>query len=394
MFLRSTYRLLRRLGRSTIVIIVLLLLEAAGAAPFLQSHLYLGFLAIGAALIVPWAFPPRSPVGGECPPTAPAEGGRAASWLRSGQRRVLACEEQTLASPPRRTLIVGAGEAGTALARDLEEHFPADYDIVGFVEDDPGIGSENGWKILGRSEEIAELVRRHEVAEVIVATGSPLREGELPLDTHSLRALVASLTLEPEQPNRYAFWKRFFDVVFSLTALIATAPALGLAALAVKLTSAGPVFYAQERVGRGGGPFTIYKLRTMVCGAEDGTGPVLAQPRDPRITRVGRVLRATKLDEVPQFFNVLRGDMSVIGPRPERPCFVEEYCRHIPAYRERHRARPGISGLAQVNGGYRTHVYVKLRYDLLYVSRQSLWLDLQIVARTLRAILQNLNGEY
>src|SRR5262249_54094337 len=234
---------------------------------------------------------------------------------------------------------------------------------------------------------------------------SPLREGETEtswgatdclarLDTHSLRTLVSSLALDAARPNRYAFWKRLFDVSFSSGALIASAPALALAALAVNLASPGPLFYARERVGRGGRRFTIYKLRTMICGAENGTGPVLAQPHDPRITRIGRVLRATKLDEVPQFFNVLRGDMSVIGPRPERPCFVETYCRHIPAYTERHRVRPGISGLAQVNGGYRTHVYVKLRYDLLYVSRQSFWLDLQIVARTLRAIAQNLNGEY
>jgi lipopolysaccharide/colanic/teichoic acid biosynthesis glycosyltransferase len=183
-------------------------------------------------------------------------------------------------------------------------------------------------------------------------------------------------------------------VGFSLAALIATAPAVAVAALAVKLTSPGPVLYCQERVGRAGRRFTIYKLRTMVAGAEAETGPILAQRRDPRITWVGRVLRATKLDEVPQFFNVLRGDMSVIGPRPERPCFVEEYCRRIPAYPERHRVRPGISGLAQVHGGYRTHVYVKLRYDLIYVSRQSFWLDLEILARTVRAVAQNLNGEY
>jgi lipopolysaccharide/colanic/teichoic acid biosynthesis glycosyltransferase len=366
-----------RLARAAIIFFVLLCVGVAGRAPAHHHvHSTLGFLIVGAALLVPWAVAERAVAGVGA-----------------------VCEQRGVPPPRRRALIVGAGEAGTALARDLEEHFPKEYDIIGFVDADTAVLPENGWKILGPPEEIAVLVRQHRVDEVMVASAGLADGREAPDPTADrLPPLLTRDNLGIPVPalasTSYAVWKRFFDVTFSLAALVAAAPAVAVAALAIKLTSPGPVFYDQERVGRGGRRFTIYKLRTMVAGAEDGTGPVLAERRDSRITRVGRALRATKLDEIPQFFNVLRGDMSVIGPRPERPCFVEAYCHHIPAYDERHRVRPGISGLAQVHGGYRTHVYVKLRYDLIYVSRQSFWLDLQIVARTLRAIAQNLNGEY
>jgi lipopolysaccharide/colanic/teichoic acid biosynthesis glycosyltransferase len=178
-----------------------------------------------------------------------------------------------------------------------------------------------------------------------------------------------------------------------VAALVVAAPVAALAALAIKLTSRGPVFYHQERVGRDGQLFTIYKLRTMVEGAEKETGPTLAWRDDPRSTALGRILRATKLDEWPQFYNVLRGDMSVIGPRPERFCFVQAFGCHIPAYAQRHAIRPGITGLAQVIGGYRTHVYVKLQYDLIYLYNQSLWLDLWILLRTPLAIWQSIKRD-
>ena len=167
---------------------------------------------------------------------------------------------------------------------------------------------------------------------------------------------------------------------------------MALAALAIRLTSPGPALYRQERVGCGGRLFVIYKLRTMIEGAENETGPILARRDDPRSTMLGRILRVSKLDEWPQFYNVLRGDMSVVGPRPERPCFVGVFRRHIPAYSQRHTVRPGITGLAQVKGGYRTNVYVKLRYDLIYIHRQSLWLDLWILARTPLTILESIRG--
>jgi exopolysaccharide biosynthesis polyprenyl glycosylphosphotransferase len=194
--------------------------------------------------------------------------------------------------------------------------------------------------------------------------------------------------------RRWTFAKRAFDIGFSLAVLVVAAPALAVAAIAIRMTSRGAVLYRQERVGRDGRLFTIYKLRTMVEDAESETGPTLACPGDPRITRLGRFLRATKLDEAPQFYNVLRGEMSVIGPRPERPCFVEEFARQVPEYPRRHAVRPGITGLAQVHGGYRTPFHEKLRHDLDYIAGWTPWLDALVLIRTIRAVLQNLHGEF
>jgi lipopolysaccharide/colanic/teichoic acid biosynthesis glycosyltransferase len=133
--------------------------------------------------------------------------------------------------------------------------------------------------------------------------------------------------------------------------------------------------------------FRIYKLRTMVADAEQRTGPVLADPYDARMTTVGRWLRATRLDELPQFVNVIKGDMSVVGPRPERPEFVGQFLKEVPGYAKRHEVRPGITGLAQVYGGYLTTVYSKLRYDWLYLYRCSFWYDLRIIGLTIKVVL-------
>lgn len=181
--------------------------------------------------------------------------------------------------------------------------------------------------------------------------------------------------------------KRLFDVVVSLGVLVVSLPLMLLIAIGIRLTSPGPVFYVQKRAGLGGKPFHLIKFRTMVEGAEDMTGPVLAAENDPRITRIGRFLRATRLDELPQFFNVLKGDMSVVGPRPERPFFVNQFQEALPAYRYRLKVKPGITGLAQVEGKYDTEAEDKLRYDLYYIRNYSLLLDLQLIMQTLRVML-------
>lgn len=181
--------------------------------------------------------------------------------------------------------------------------------------------------------------------------------------------------------------KRVFDICVSSVCLVVTLPVLILAAIAVKLSSPGPAFYRQVRVGQNGRTFSLIKLRTMIPDAEKDTGPVLATSDDPRITRVGRILRATRLDELPQFINVLRGDMSFVGPRPERPEFVREFCNTIPEYKYRLKVKPGITGLAQVLGRYDTDAADKLRYDLYYIRNYSLLLDLQILMQTLRVML-------
>ncbi|MBE3590647.1 MAG: sugar transferase [Firmicutes bacterium] len=191
----------------------------------------------------------------------------------------------------------------------------------------------------------------------------------------------------PEIPPDYAWLKRLVDVAGALLLGAATAPVLALAAAAIALTSPGPVLYRQTRVGLHGRPFTIYKLRTMRVDAEAETGPTLATADDPRVTPVGRWLRALRLDELPQVWNVLRGDMSLVGPRPERPEFVRAFEAQLPHYRLRHNVRPGLTGLAQVMAAYSTDAEEKLRYDLTYIMQASPLLDLKILFLTVRAVL-------
>jgi len=183
------------------------------------------------------------------------------------------------------------------------------------------------------------------------------------------------------RPAHRAF-KRLFDVSISFAILALATPLLLLAALLIRLTSPGALFYRQTRIGANGQPFELLKFRTMIKDAERTTGPVLARRHDPRITPLGRLLRATRTDELPQLLNVLAGSMSLIGPRPERPPFVELLRQQLPGYDLRQAVKPGITGLAQVNGSYWTKPELKLRFDLMYIYNYSLWLDLRILART------------
>ncbi|MCX6363574.1 MAG: sugar transferase, partial [Actinobacteria bacterium] len=159
------------------------------------------------------------------------------------------------------------------------------------------------------------------------------------------------------------------------------------AAIAVALDDGFPVFFSQERVGRGSKLFRMHKLRTMVKDAEEACGPVLAEENDARVTAAGRFLRKYRIDEIPQLVNILRGEMSFVGPRPERAYFVEQYIAATPGYRERFNVKPGVTGLAQVSGGYATTPERKLKYDLIYMYHQTLAMDAQIVAETLRVVL-------
>ncbi len=181
--------------------------------------------------------------------------------------------------------------------------------------------------------------------------------------------------------------KRFMDVVIGIVALCVLAPVMLAVALAIKIDSRGPVMYHQERIGIGGRRFVLYKFRTMGEDAEEKTGPVLATIDDERITRVGRFLRSTRIDEIPQIFNVLRGEMSLVGPRPERPFFVEQFEKDIPGYTCRHTTEAGITGLAQVMSNYSTSTEDKLRYDILYTRNRSPLLDLKILLQTMKVIL-------
>jgi exopolysaccharide biosynthesis polyprenyl glycosylphosphotransferase len=184
--------------------------------------------------------------------------------------------------------------------------------------------------------------------------------------------------------------KRLFDLTMSGLLLICAAPLLGVLAIAIKLDSEGPVFYWQERLGRGGKPYRIHKLRTMRKDAEKLSGPVWASQKDPRVTRLGAFLRKTRLDEIPQVFAVFRGDMSFVGPRPERPFFVQQLKAQIPFFGLREAVKPGITGWAQIRFPYGSSVEdsrAKLEYDLYYVQHQSLFLDLAICFHTVKTVL-------
>jgi exopolysaccharide biosynthesis polyprenyl glycosylphosphotransferase len=190
--------------------------------------------------------------------------------------------------------------------------------------------------------------------------------------------------------TRYLTAKRCFDIFATIIGLILLSPLFPVVVILIKLDSRGPVFFSQERVGKKGRIFRIHKFRTMVQDAERKTGPVWAKKDDPRFTVVGRVLRKTKIDELPQLFNVIKGDMSLVGPRPERPCFVERFAEIMPGYNRRHDVIPGITGLAQLRNGYDStpkHLYRKLRYDVTYIKKMGMAIDFRILAETFLAVL-------
>lgn len=183
----------------------------------------------------------------------------------------------------------------------------------------------------------------------------------------------------------YPMIKRVLEIVFSIALLIFTLPVMLLAAIAIKLESPGPVFYKQVRVGHRGRNFEVIKLRSMRNDAEKN-GPQWATKNDPRVTHVGQFIRKTRIDELPQLINILRGDMSLIGPRPERPVFTEQFDKEIPGFKKRLAVKPGLTGWAQVNGGYEATPAEKLKYDLYYIEKQSLKLDLKILWKTVKVV--------
>ena len=212
-----------------------------------------------------------------------------------------------------------------------------------------------------------------------------LLESDAPAAAPALDARTAA------RSRRQTRYKRPFDLTIIALSLVLGFPVWlliwTLIPLAVWLADRGPVFYTQPRVGMKGRIFRIVKFRTMVVGAENGTGPVWASEEDGRVTRVGRLLRATHLDEVPQLINILRGEMNLVGPRPERPELVEAFCEKMPDFRLRLRVKPGIAGLAQMRGLYHMPPRKKLRYDNLYIETLSPWLDLKLLAGSFWTVL-------
>ena len=201
--------------------------------------------------------------------------------------------------------------------------------------------------------------------------------------------LVKGTGLTPAQ--RVA--KRCMDVLLCAIAMIPAAPIMAVVALAIKLEDGGPVFFKQKRMTRNGREFDILKFRSMIVDAEKYAGAVLATDNDPRITKVGKVIRATRLDEIPQILNILKGDMSIVGPRPERKVIADEYCKDIPEFAYRLKVRGGLTGYAQIYGKYNTSAYDKLRLDLMYIENYSLMLDIKLIILTLRIIFSKESTE-
>lgn len=336
----------------------------------------------------------------------------------------------------RPTLIVGAGWAGQAIAQALAEHGGSTYQVVGFIDDDPaklgmavtgrqgdqetrGQGDSSPplvplspCRVLGDRHTLLQLIAEHRVTTLVLAITHEIH-GELlqtlmaalekGVEIIPMPVLYGQLTgkvpVEHVGDNWYvampldhlgtsSWWpivKRVMDVLLASLGLLFLALALPVIAAAIALDSPGPIFYTQERVGKGGRVFRLYKFRSMVPDAERGEA-VWAQEDDPRVTRVGRFLRKTHVDEFPQFLNILKGDMSAVGPRPERPELVEKLAAEIPFYRVRHAVRPGMAGWGLVKEGYgasQEESLLKLQCDLYYIKHQSLWFDLEILLKTI-----------
>ncbi|MCC7007464.1 MAG: undecaprenyl-phosphate glucose phosphotransferase [Acidobacteria bacterium] len=312
----------------------------------------------------------------------------------------------------RRVLIVGAGDLGAMVADRILEHRELGFVLVGFADDRFGTGDLVGCRglpLLGAVQDIGEICAREHVDDIYVA---------LPIEEHvkmlgvvevasrecinvhvvpdllqfiALRARLEDLDGLPlisvnDVPLRgmNSVLKRIVDVTLSLTVLATClVPALFIAWL-IRRSSPGPAFYKQIRMGLDGKPFAVYKFRSMPVDAEDASGPIWARENDPRATRIGRWLRRHDFDELPQFWNVLKGDMSIVGPRPERPFFVEQFKHRIPQYMLRHKVKAGITGWAQVNGWRgNTSLEKRIEFDLYYIENWSLRLDFKIMWLTL-----------
>jgi len=316
------------------------------------------------------------------------------------------------------TIIIGIDSR----AHDIAEHLAAEstgHNLIGFVKPGGNDASKpNGptdLPVLGSLNEIRPIIEDHHVNEVVIALEKPDHSKLLDILTRSNGAPV-SLRIIPDMYEvisglakteelyglplvninpeiltiQQRFVKRLIDLAVSLFVIVPLFPVWLIVSLAIKIESRGPVLYRQERVGQNGNVFMINKFRSMVQEAETMTGPIWAKQEDPRITNVGQFLRRFRLDEVPQFINVLIGDMSVVGPRPERPYFVQKLMEEFPYYYRRHRIRTGITGWAQIKHSYDSSladVRQKLKYDFFYIENTSFSLDLLIMLRTVLVMI-------
>lgn len=319
------------------------------------------------------------------------------------------------------TLIVGWSNEAWQLFDQLQRYPALGYNVVGFVSNGkiparPAHQTQyKGRPLLASLEEIGEVIKQNRVQEVLIALEKESKEGMAQIlnycSGHQVRLKVLpdlydvligrvrtnqiyGLPLVEILPGPLSLWQRFLkrtiDIAVSLTVLLLFMPVWIVVTVAIRVNSPGPIFFTQERLGKDGKVFKIIKFRSMYHDAESQTGPMWAEKDDPRVTPVGRIIRRLHIDEVPQFINVLKGDMSIVGPRPERPFFVEQLQQRIPLYSQRLRVRPGITGWAQIKGKYDNtleDVRRKLQYDLFYLENLSVRLDMKIILNTLYVML-------
>jgi sugar transferase (PEP-CTERM system associated) len=314
-------------------------------------------------------------------------------------------------------LVVGNGVVAKMIGEEIRKHERLGFQLMGFVSGFPqtAAGLDEVGKTLGDFSDIPEILKSNRVAKVIVALNE--RRGEYPVSTLlDLRVrgydvvewpvffekLSGRIPIDNLAPSHFIFqdgfrksWflltsRRVISLLVSVTMLLLLSPLMLLVALLVKLDSSGSVFYSQDRVGLHGKVFRIFKFRSMRQDAEASVGPTWACEDDPRITRVGRLIRRVRIDELPQLLNILKGDINIVGPRPERPEFVEKLDATIPYYSLRHTVRPGLTGWAQVMYPYGATIEEskeKLQYDLFYLKNMSLKLDLLVLFRTIKIVL-------
>jgi sugar transferase (PEP-CTERM system associated) len=320
-------------------------------------------------------------------------------------------------APRERLLLVGTGEGAVRLARELYERTDLGIKIVGFIDPDPAkVGAPViNPGVIGTVEDIPAIVRARRVDSVVVSLSDA--RGRLPMEkllemkldgvrfdhlASVYEKYTGKIAVENLRPSWLIFSegfnkstlqnvaKRGIDLVLSAVGIVVAAPIMLIVAAVIKLTSKGPALYHQQRVGQHGRVFTVHKFRSMRTDAEKETGAVWARANDDRITPFGQFIRRSRLDELPQMWNVLCGHMSVVGPRPERPEFVSTLTKQIPFYGQRHSVRPGLTGWAQVSFSYGASVedsMEKLQYDLFYIKNMSIALDLFIIAKTVKTVL-------
>jgi len=316
-----------------------------------------------------------------------------------------------------RILIVGSGPLAVELARETLERPDAGFRIVGFTDNDPELLGRSliNPRVVGLSSDLEKIVPRENIDRIVVAMGE--RRGQFPTEqllhlslsgnvfieegASFYERLTGRVHLDMVRPSWLIFSGRgrqarlnsaarvLMHRLVALVGAIVSLPVVIVTAILIKLDSRGPVLYKQERVGKNGRPFTVMKFRSMRVDAEKD-GPVWALKEDDRVTRVGRVIRKIRVDEIPQFWNILKGEMNFVGPRPERPHFVRQLAEEIPYYEQRHLIAPGLTGWAQIKYPYGSSIEdarQKLQYDLYYIKNQSLALDAAILFETIKTIL-------